>query len=98
MELRPIVVDSDMMVLGGNHRLKAIQQLGMKEIPDTWVKSAADLTPEEQKRFIVLIDYSLSPGEYYRLYLLPLMARSLKRALFGITAGNIRKIKQIKKI
>ena len=53
MELRPIVIDSNSIVLGGNMRLKAINHLGMKEIPDTWVKSASELTEEEQKRFII---------------------------------------------
>ncbi|MEI7668870.1 MAG: DNA methyltransferase [Pseudomonadota bacterium] len=53
MELRPIVVNRDNMVLGGNMRLKAIQSLGMKEIPDTWVKQAANLTEEEARRFII---------------------------------------------
>ena len=35
MELRPIVIDAQGMVLGGNMRLKAIQHLGMKEVPVT---------------------------------------------------------------
>ena len=53
MELRPMVVDSDNVVLGGNMRLKALTELGYKEIPDTWVKRATDLTEEEKQRFIV---------------------------------------------
>ena len=53
MELRPIVVDKDWVVLGGNMRLKAIQHLGMKEIPDTWVVCADDLTDEQKKEFII---------------------------------------------
>ena len=53
MELRPIVIDAQGMVLGGNMRLKAIQHLGMKEVPDTWVKFADQLTPDEQRRFII---------------------------------------------
>lgn len=53
MELRPMVVDSDMIVLGGNMRLKALQEAGYSEVPDSWVKSAEDLTPEEQRRFII---------------------------------------------
>ena len=57
MILRPIVTDADGSVLGGNQRLKAIQKLGMKEIPDSWVVQAADLT-EEQKRRFVLVDNS----------------------------------------
>lgn len=53
MELRPMVLDSDNTVLGGNMRLKALQELGYKEIPDTWVKYANDLTDEEKQRFII---------------------------------------------
>ncbi len=53
MELRPIVVNADMMILGGNMRYRACKELGMKEIPDNWVKVADSLTEEEQQRFIV---------------------------------------------
>ena len=53
MSIRPIVVDQDNMILGGNMRLRAIQSIGMKEIPDTWVKRADELTEEEKKRFII---------------------------------------------
>jgi 3'-phosphoadenosine 5'-phosphosulfate sulfotransferase (PAPS reductase)/FAD synthetase len=54
MVLRPIVVDDDMMVLGGNQRLKAIKKLGMKDIPDNWVVKASNLTEEQRKRFILV--------------------------------------------
>ena len=54
MELRPMVYDPEtMFVLGGNKRLICLQKLGFKEIPDTWVRSAAELTEEEKKRFII---------------------------------------------
>lgn len=53
MALRPMVVDSDGIVLGGNMRLKALQELGYKEVPDEWVKQASELTEEEKKRFII---------------------------------------------
>lgn len=53
MELRPIIVDSDNMILGGNMRLKALQELKYKQIPDEWVKSADKLTEEEKRRFII---------------------------------------------
>ena len=33
LELRPIVVNDDMVVLGGNMRLKALTHLGLKEAP-----------------------------------------------------------------
>ena len=53
MELRPIVIDADNIVLGGNMRLKALKELKYKDIPDTWVKRAADLTEKEKEQFII---------------------------------------------
>ena len=53
MKLRPMVINSDNIVLDGNMRLKALQELGYKEIPDEWVKRADELTEEEQRRFII---------------------------------------------
>ena len=53
MELRPIVVDDDYTILGGNMRLQAIKQLGYKEIPDEWVKVAEGLTEEEKEEFVI---------------------------------------------
>lgn len=53
MELRPMVVNSDNIVLGGNMRLKALKELGYKEVPKEWVKRAEDLTEDEQRRFII---------------------------------------------
>ena len=53
MALRPMVINSDNIVLGGNMRLKALKELGYKEVPDDWVKRAEDLTEEETRRFII---------------------------------------------
>ena len=53
MELRPIIIDNDNIVLGGNMRLKALKELKYKDIPDTWVKRAADLTDKEKEQFII---------------------------------------------
>lgn len=50
LELRPIVVDGEWMVLGGNMRLKACQAAGLKEVP---VAIAANLTPDQQREFII---------------------------------------------
>lgn len=50
LKLRPIVVDEDMMVLGGNMRLKASKDAGLKEV---WVEVAEGLTEEQKKEFIV---------------------------------------------
>lgn len=54
MRLRPMVLNSDNIVLGGNQRLRALEELGYKEIPDEWVVRAEELTEEEQRRFIIV--------------------------------------------
>ncbi len=50
MEIRPIVVNDDMTVLGGNMRLKACQEAGLKKVH---VIKASDLTEEQQREFII---------------------------------------------
>ena len=50
LELRPIVIDENNVVLGGNMRLKACIEAGLKEVP---VKQAKDLSEEQKKEFIV---------------------------------------------
>jgi len=50
LEIRPIVVNDDMIVLGGNMRLKACKEAGLKEV--TIIK-ASELTEDEQKQFII---------------------------------------------
>ena len=58
LELRPIVVNKDMIILGGNMRYKAAKEIGLKEIPVT----IADLTPEQEREF--LIKDNTSGGEW----------------------------------
>jgi hypothetical protein len=50
LEIRPIVVNKDMMILGGNMRWKACIESGIKEIP---VIIASDLTEKEQREFTI---------------------------------------------
>lgn len=50
LELRPIVVNSEMVVLGGNMRLKACKEAGLKEVPTIL---ASGLTDEQQREFII---------------------------------------------
>jgi ParB-like chromosome segregation protein Spo0J len=50
LEIRPIVVNEEMIVLGGNMRLKACQEAGLKEVA---IIKATDLTEEQQKEFII---------------------------------------------
>ena len=59
LEIRPIVVNADMIILGGNMRYKACKEAGIKEIP---VIIADNLTEEQQKEF--LIKDNVSGGEW----------------------------------
>lgn len=54
MGMRPIIIDEDNVILGGHQRLAACKALGMKELPDEWVRKFADLTDEEKKRFMLI--------------------------------------------
>lgn len=59
LEIRPIVVNADLIVLGGNMRLKACKEAGLKEV--TIIK-ADTLTEQQQKEFI--IKDNVSGGEW----------------------------------
>jgi hypothetical protein len=50
LELRPIVIDENNMVLGGNMRLKACLEAGLTDIP---VIHANNLSEDKKKEFIV---------------------------------------------
>ena len=50
MKLREIVVDEDGMILGGNMRFRALQQIGEKEC---LVKIVKGLIPEQKREFII---------------------------------------------
>lgn len=50
MELREIVVDETMMVLGGNMRLQALRKIGAKDVR---AKIVSGLTPEQKREFVI---------------------------------------------
>ena len=50
LEIRPIVVNEDNIVLGGNMRYKACQQAGLKEV---YIIKAEDLTEKQQKEYLI---------------------------------------------
>ena len=58
LEIRPIVVNKDMIILGGNMRFKACQEAKIKTIPII----ITDLTEQQQKEF--LIKDNISGGEW----------------------------------
>ena len=59
LEIRPIVVNKDMIILGGNMRFKACKEAWIKEIP---VIVADNLTEEQEREF--LIKDNVSGGEW----------------------------------
>lgn len=58
LNIRPIVVNKDMIILGGNMRYKACKEAGLKEIPII----VADLPEDKQREF--LIKDNVSGGEW----------------------------------
>jgi len=59
LDIRPIVVNADMVILGGNMRFKACKEAGLKEVP---IIVADNLTEEQQRDF--LIKDNVSGGEW----------------------------------
>jgi hypothetical protein len=59
LEIRPIVVNEDMIILGGNMRFKACKEVGLKEVP---IIKVSGLSEEKQREF--LIKDNLSGGEW----------------------------------
>ena len=64
LEIRPIVVNSDMVILGGNMRLKACIEAGLKEIP---VIVAKELTESEQREFTIKDNVSFGEWDWDKL-------------------------------
>ena len=50
LRIRPVVVNEDWITLGGNMRLKAAKEAGLKTIP---VIQASELSEEQQREFII---------------------------------------------
>ncbi len=50
LSLRPIVVDKDNIILGGNMRYKACKEIGLKEV---YIIQAADLDDKKAQEFII---------------------------------------------
>jgi DNA modification methylase len=59
LNIRPIVVNDDMVILGGNMRFKACKEAGLKEVP---IIKASGLSEEKQREF--LIKDNISGGEW----------------------------------
>lgn len=71
LKLRPIIYDADRIVIAGNMRFRALQELGYTEIPNEWAIPATGLTKEQIRKFIVIDnlpygewDWDALTGEY----------------------------------
>jgi hypothetical protein len=69
LSIRPLVVESrkNPIILAGNMRYRAIRELGYTEIPDTWVRYADELTPEERQAFMILDNVPFGEWDYEAL-------------------------------
>jgi hypothetical protein len=63
LELRPIVVDENNVIIGGNMRYRALVKLGYTNIDKKWVKKATDLTEEQKKEFVIKDNVSFGEWE-----------------------------------
>lgn len=61
LELRPIVIDENNVVLGGNMRLKACIEAGLTDVP---VKIAHGLTQDQKKEFIIKDNVSFGEHDW----------------------------------
>jgi ParB-like chromosome segregation protein Spo0J len=59
--LRPIVVDNEMVILGGNQRYRACQEAGLKEVPIILV---SELSQEQIDRFVITDNVSFGDWDY----------------------------------
>lgn len=64
LEKRPIVVDENMIVLGGNMRLRACIEAGFKEV---YISVAKDWTDEQKKEFVIKDNISYGEWEWESL-------------------------------
>ena len=62
LELRPIIIDENRFIVGGNQRYRALLELGYTELEDIWVKEAKSFTKEQLKEF--LIRDNINSGEW----------------------------------
>jgi hypothetical protein len=64
LELRPIVIDENNMVLGGNMRLKACLEAGLTDVP---VIHANNLTEDKKREFIIKDNVSFGSHDWSEL-------------------------------
>jgi hypothetical protein len=63
LDARPIVVNKDMVILGGNMRYNACKEAGLTEVPITIV----EYTPQQEKEFMIKDNASAGDWDYIEL-------------------------------
>lgn len=58
MPLNPLKIIEGGVIYAGNMRFRAIQELGMKEIPDNWVEDISHLSEEKRRRYVMIDNIS----------------------------------------
>lgn len=53
LAIRPIIIDEDGVILGGNMKKQALHEMGRETIPAEWVKKVEGLTNEKKFEFII---------------------------------------------
>jgi ParB-like chromosome segregation protein Spo0J len=61
LQLRPIIVNSEMVILGGNMRLKACKEAGLEKVP---IIIADNLTKEQEKEFVIKDNLGYGEWDY----------------------------------
>lgn len=64
ISIREVVVDENMIILGGHQRVRALQELGEKKV---YVKQVIGLTPEQKKEFIVKDNQEIGNWDFDKL-------------------------------
>jgi len=86
LDIRPIVVDENLVVLGGNMRLQALKEAGYTQVP---IVKAEDLTDEQKREFVVKDNISYGEWDWdilaneYDAYELDEMGMDLDPRLFS---------------
>jgi len=65
--IRPMIIDENNVILGGNQRFNALEALGYEEIPDTWVKKEEGLTEEQKREFVVKDNVGFGAWDFEQL-------------------------------
>jgi|TARA_R110002111_G_scaffold168965_4_gene234966 hypothetical protein len=96
-EARPMIVDENNIVLGGNMRLKAFTELGYEEV---WIDDMNGWTEEQKAEFVIADNVSFGDWDYdllandYDIVDLDVMGVELDPTMFGEVVDNANEEKE----